>query len=396
MGLLDTVSDSFDESLSRITAPFTNRGKTSAEIRAAIERDDFRIGFEILEYDKSGKPLKAEEVILAGDSRPFQPFQYGGEQKVVKDYYPGQSEPVINILGNREKDVTIRGRFKAKNLKGRDAGEVEAFRKYAEEIQLQIDAIRIRGNLVRIKMGEWQRWGFISATDFNMKTLADIDYEITFAIVGFNPPSDVKILGDEYTTSETQINKDLIRQVTNYNIGTFGESAGIRKDIFETISDGVSTVASAVTQVTSFVDNVLNTADNIKNSAQRALGLIKNARAKISEFQRRVGSFDPKGGSQLQNGSRVNTAYLNAITIQTSIAQTYAFSTLLRQLEAQIRKIALTQPLARHRVQFGDNLQRIAQKYYNDSAKWTLIFDHNKLVTTELTIGAVLEIPRDT
>jgi nucleoid-associated protein YgaU len=77
-----------------------------------------------------------------------------------------------------------------------------------------------------------------------------------------------------------------------------------------------------------------------------------------------------------------------------AMSQTTSLSVLLARLQKQFEAIARTTPLARHRVKDGETLQRISIKFYNTADNWKKIYDHNKLTSTQLTVGTVLEIPR--
>ncbi len=419
MGLLDfDLKGGLNESFNRITSPFTRKTISVAEMKGALERNDFPKGFEIIELQE-GKLLDNEKVILLGDQMPQIPFEFGGDQKIVKDFYPGNTEPTVQVLGAREGDITIRGRLKAKrfgktipqgftsltssptnaNVLGQDPESAErrdeSFRRIPREKQELIEAIRIRGNLVRITMGDFQRFGFLETAIFRMKTLADIDYELTFSIIGFNPPSDCKILG-RAKTIPVDINKELIAAVDTLleDFGTVPDS--VPRSLGEQISDAVSDVASVVTLVTDFVDNVLTEVDSVRNGAARAEGLIKNARAFISSTSRRIGAFDPLGQVNINTGNGVSAGYINSAFFGSFLSSLGGMALILASLSAGLKNLAETEPLGRHRVKSGDTLQTIAQKFYQDQTQWEEIYDHNRLTDTNLEslIGEILEIPR--
>lgn len=390
-----SIKDGIDQSIERIKNPFDRYFATAPDLKGASERNDFKKGFEILEFQR-GKPLEDDKITLIGDQMPHQPFTFGGSQQLVKDYYPGNSEPTVQVLGAREDDVTIRGRFKAKLFKsGTDKDRREALRLFATALQEQLDAIRIRGNLVRITMGEWQRFGFIEKTKFDMKTLADIDYEINFMIVGFNPPSDIK------TISRTKVipfdkNKELIAFVAQWEQTSRSVPDSYPKSLAEQLNEAISDVAGAINLVTSFIDNVLNEVDNVKASIARAQGLIQFAKNKLVEYQTRIGGYPPDAGAPTGVGIGISQAYLNTMHTHTTLAGAFSLMDFLSFLSEDLKKIAQTEALARHRIQSGDTLQRIAVKYYNDSQQWEEIYEHNKLNTTDLEsiVGQVIEIPR--
>lgn len=363
------------------------------ELKGAHERHDFKNGFTIIPYGKNGKPLKNDIVYLLADAMPHQPFIFGGQQKIVKDYYPGNSEPTVQVIGPQENDVTIKGRLKSKRMKIGPADDKEELRKYPQYIQESIEAIRVSGLLVRIVLGEWQRFGFIQQAVFNMDTLADIEYEVTFLIVGFNQPKDYIVRDESLESIPYNKNKELARNMAFILNNTFGNAPeSMPKGFSDQINVAISDVASAVNLVTGFVDTILGEVDSIKGSVQRAIGLVKNARNKCTEFQRRIGNLAPSGG--LANSTRINASYANAGFTAASLSGVNSIMALMASMIPQLKAITQTIPIARHRIVSGNTLQTIAMIYYNDSSKWENIFDHNKLTSTDLNIGDVLEIPR--
>lgn len=379
-------------------SPFNNylsAEERKALLKAAHERHDFKSGLIITPINKDGVELTSDIVRLTADAMPHDKFTFGGQQKIVKDYYPGSSEPTVQVLGPQENDITINGRFKAKKLKeSADASfDRELWRKYPQALQEQIDAIRVAGLLVKITLGEeWRRYGFISEAVFDLKTIADIDYQITFLIVGFNQPKDFILVTQQSTIPYNQ-NKALAQY-----IATVQEFSSDVPDSFPTsfadqINAAISDVAAAVNLVTGFVDTVLGEVDALKSSVQRALGLIKNVRNKISGYQRTIGGQQPEAG--VPKITSISGATLNAQYVAKVSDGMFNLNALLAGLATQLKAVATTVPIARHRVQNGDTLQTLAMKYYKDSAQWEGIYDHNKLTSSTLVVGAVLEIPRN-
>ena len=412
MGLLNfDLKGGLTETFNRIKSPLERFSKEPIDVAGAVSRNDFKTGFEIVEIE-NGVVKRNERVLLLGDSMPFQPFTYGGNQKIVKDYYPGNTEPTVQVLGPRENSITIRGVLKAKKLarggsspllgnaaqikraKERDSDLSEQIRQYPKEMQELIDAIRIRGNLVRFTMGDIQRFGFIEDTNFNLRTLAHIEYEITFSIVGFNPPSDCKTLG-RARTIPFDINKQVINAVNAFQATASNIPPSIPRTLSEQLTDGIGDIAQAVTNITDFVNGILNEVDNLKAAVARAQGLIQNTKNQMTSFQRRLGN-NPEAGASKNTDKGITSAYINADYTAATFTGLFSLSAFIASLSVALAKIAETEPLARHRVQVGDTLQKIAIKFYQDSGLWEDIFTHNKLQSTDLSLiqGDILEIPR--
>lgn len=384
----------------KVSAPFNrynNRNLLKQELIDAHNNKDFDY-FAVIPFSRSGKELATETIKLYTDSMPHQPFVFGGEQHLVKEYYPGNTEPTVQVLGSRESDINVKGRLKAKHIKFATKDERTEFRRYATEMQKQMDLIRLNGWLCRFEFigankATWKRWGFIEKTNFEMKTMADIDYNLSLFIVGFNKPTDYIIAADAQGVPFSE-NKELIKKLAEQQAQLLQVPTTLPRSISDQLNDAISEISTAVTLVTGFVDTILNEVDSVKASIERAKGLVKNARNKCTQFQRRVGAISPEGNYNKAAGLGVAGAYKNASYLTAAQSNVYSIVALLAAMAASLAKIAATAPLARHRIQSGDTLQKIAIKFYNDQSKWNLIFDHNKLTTTILTVGNVIEIPR--
>jgi len=157
-------------------------------------------------------------------------------------------------------------------------------------------------------------------------------------------------------------------------------------------------VATVITQVTDFVDTVLNEVDDVKSALFRAEGLIKHAKNTVSKQINRIGSIatlnNVASSANIPVGAGISSSYAAANHVQGTMSSMFNLMAFLVSLQRQLADLRETEPLARHRVASGDTLQRIANKFYNDSEQWIEIYNHNKLTSTELEIGSVLEIPR--
>jgi len=284
--------------------------------------EDFPEGF-IITPIKDGKDQKRDQVQLNGRMAPLVPFIFGGKQRIVKNEYPGHSEPTAHILGSSENDMTVLGRLETKKIvpDDRSQGPPRNFRAMAREQQKRLDLIRIQGLLCRFTMGTWQRFGFLEEVIFELRTMADIRYSLRLFIIGFNAPSDCKVLRVSRTIP-FDINKDLanaasaMQKTQTEKLAAAKES--FKRSFFDQMNDAIGEVAEAVGLVTSFVDNVLSVADDVKSTISRAQGLVKNARAKISSYQRTVGAFNPVGNDFNPAPVGISTGYDNAAFITDS------------------------------------------------------------------------------
>ena len=374
--------------LDPITAKFAN--PFSQKVTLAAKGPDFAQGFTITEYI-NGKP-QAKIISLVGNMMPMQPFGYGGEQRLLKEWYAGNPEPAVHVMGSKESDLIIHGRFKDKHYKD------PTYYGAAYQYSILLDALRRRGNLVKFGMhgvaGDWFRYGFLEKTDFKMNRQSWIDYEFTFLVVSETQPINNYFSAPD-KSAPSAANQKLIDATTAFASTYTAVPASMPQSLAGKINDLVNGVAKNINLVTNFVSNLITTAQDIEAAANRALGLIKNARTSISVFQRQIDNI-AHTFTNLASGNAVNQAlgtFKNIDHIGRANASSRDLGAFLAQLESQFKSISQTLPKARAKVQQGDTLQSLSMKYYGTSEHWDAIYDHNLLTTTVLVPGRILEIP---
>ena len=373
MALLQSIGGELGKATNLVKNPF------SSSFSPSYNGQDFPEGFLIEEILYNGNT--GDKIRLRGSMMPKVPFSFGGSQRVKKDYYPGYSEPAVHVFGPEESDITISGTFKDKKLPN-------DFRGVSSEVQQLIEAIRIRGNIVRIALGEFERYGMISEAKFDMKTLQEIDYKITFSIFGFNAPSNARFLQRSKEVPFT-INKELIASMQAFQEMQNNKPGSVPFSIADQLDQLTNTVATAVATVTDFVDTVLSTVNNVQKSVERAKGLVKYAQNKLKEYKKTVGAFNAFDSQQAITGRYESSRFYGSVLSGAS-----ALTSMLERLKLQIDNIQSSTPIARHMVREGDSLQKLSSKYYGDPSNWGKIKEFNNLTSDELVTGSIVEIPR--
>jgi tetrahydromethanopterin S-methyltransferase subunit B len=356
------------------------RNPLERNVVPVLDSDDFKDGLVIEEILPDGK--KGDKVIMIGNLMPHIPLKYGGSQRLKKEFYSGYSEPTMQVFGPEEDDITINGEFKDKRYQDKTLKGV------ALEIQQQIDAIRIRGNIVRFRIGEMERYAIISKTDFELNRTTKIKYAITFSVIGFNKPKNAKFLqkNKEYPFA---INNKLIAQATAFQSSYSSIPKSVPISIGDAIRNMISDVASLVASVTGFIDQIVASVEDIRKSIERAKGLVKHVQNKIRAYKRLVGGFNPFNTAQSLTGRYENAKFYSGIGSALS-----SITALLNSIRNKFSSLAGNLPLARHLTKEGDSLQKIAIKFYGSADNWKNIYDYNNLVSTQLETGRLLEIPR--
>lgn len=377
MGLLDGPQKAISGVGNFLQNPF------STSVNAdSIPKPDYPDGLVIQEITEN--PNDAQEIRLVGNMMPKNTFDREVTLRLQKDQYPGSDDPVVHVLGYEENDITIRGRLYDKRYRD------ERFRGVATEIREAMEEMEKRKNLVRISLGEWRRYAFISKVKTSEKTLADIDYEMTFLILGSKAPKNFHII-DRLQDIPIEVNNALIAEAAEFQENYSTVPQDVPRSIADLITSLTSSVASVLATVTGFVDDVVSSGEDISNSLSRAIGLTRYARSQLVIFRRRIGGIS----YQLSfNHMKIPTKYRTAAFIGGSITSTLTMQELLNQLLKRFQALQQTVPLARHKVIVGDTLQKLSLRFYGSADHWKKIYDHNRLTSTDLSRGAVLEIPR--
>jgi LysM repeat protein len=421
MGLIDdpvgVLGATADEFLSPIKALFAK----VPDYRGP----DFPEGFWITEYENG----EAKETItLVGHMMPHQPFTQSKTQNAKIEHYPGNPEPAVQLLGGRFEPLTIKGEWKAKKFSIDD----EEMRAVPDALQQYFDTLCERGNVLQLQMGAWERWGFLTSAIFNMNTLANIGYELKFEITGRQMPENCKLVADAPPEVESDL-LELINQAAEWETELQNKPKTFPGTLWDEINKGIGTVATGLAVVTKFVDGAFKQAENAKAAASKAIGLVKYAKAKISAWKNQMGSLNayfenPTQGlndTPFATSQMMNQAYVQKCCMSTakpvqlsqemkeasnpsygkysstpSMAQkaqamqkSPSIDKILANMEAKFKAMAQYKPLGKHFVKQGDTLQKISVKFYGTADNWQKIMEHNKLTTTALTQGAILEIP---
>ena len=384
-----------DPVAAQIKNPFQKRVKAAGDIP-----QDFPEGFFITEYvegapydGSGGRPNTALQ--LVGDMMPMQPFPWDGEQRLVKQYYPGNPEPAVQVLGSKENEVTIKGRFKDKRYQD------PAYYGVSYQFARALEEMRKRGNLIKFGMhgqaGDWVRYGWLEKTAFKMNKLSWVEYDLTFFIVSTTFPKN-----NYFTISEKDTPDAVNQKLINSAIADQKKYSAIPDNMPQSIGDVISglvnDVAATITVVTNFVDSIVLAALDAQAAAFRAIGLIKNAKVTLYRYRRDVGALVgdfSNLSNQISNpAGQFSDALKNVSFLSDFSSTTGDRISDLAKMQANFEAISKTIPISRHRVIDGDTLQRIAVKFYGSADNWKNIYDHNKLQTSVLVVGSVLEIPK--
>lgn len=373
MGLFPSAESALDDLGKKVANPFKQK------VKGVTTKNDYPDGFIIRELLKGG--LIGAEVRLSGTNAPHQPFERGAKQRLTAEYYPGNPEPNIQVLGGQEPPVTIRGRFYSKRY--REASMYDAPKAY----QKALENIAMRGNLCRITLGLWRRFAMLEEAKFREKTRGDVEYELTFTIISASEPRNYHFVSTE-KPDPLRENQELLNKTAAFQESYQGVTS-IDQSIGDKLNGYISDVAGTISAVTGFVDKAFSTVEGIQNSISRAIGLVRVARASVARFHRRLRLIEFSTLASLG----ITARYRTISTVKGAASATAGISDVLARLQAQLEAIRKTVPKARHLVRQGDTLQKLAVRYFGNAELWSKIYDHNKLSSTVIAPPQILEIP---
>lgn len=379
MSVLKTVNQgqsSLDRLAERIRNPF------NVALQNPQKGQDFSGGFvmtEILSNGQDGRRIR-----LIGNQMPHIPFEgLGGSHRLVKEYYAGNDEASVQVLGPEEPDVTIKGILTDKRLQ--DPALYGASYNLAEAI----DELRFQGALIKMQLGEWVRYGHIKSCGFPMRTLGHLEYQITFAIIGFNKPTNRNFL-DDVKESPFAVNQELLTELEAQQEAIAEKPINVKQSTYDSFKSLFTEyVAEPVASVVDFVQAIFDAQKQIEDSVDQVKGLIRSARSNLARFHRQIGA-NPYVDTSISVEQEIATAAFTA----TNRSNAYNLTNLLVTYEQLIENLRSSIPLRRHLVRDQETLQRLAVLYYNDASLWNKIYEHNNLTDTNLIPGSILEIPR--
>ena len=354
---------------------------------AAVPAQDFEEGFQIQPLNEDAQVIVGAEIKLLGNLMPHTPFSFSGAQRIIKEYYPGNDEPVMQILGAMEDNIKIKGDLKDINY-GAESLTTQN-RGLSYRVMELIDDLRKRGTLCKFVLGPWQRYGYIENSVFDLERITRLKYELTLNIIGENAPTQDKIIQVDERPDIADAAK-ILDQVEGFVAQNRPFDNLPNRTIAQFINEQVSFVQSRVNLVTDFVDEVFTSVDNIRQSVNRALGLIGGLQRQIRRYQRELGNID-----FFTPGGPVASGYFYLQTANSSIASSVRLSGLLESLRARISSRLAAVPLATYRVVEGDTLQKISARFYGTPDNWRMIQEENDIAAgAVLEANTVLDIPR--
>ena len=387
--ILSNVKDRFSE----IRSPFSGLSKSPPlKLRGQDYRDGFKIEELKYEYSEEKDKFVASTVggiALKGNQMPKIPFEFGGEQRISKTYYPGNDEPVMQVMGASENDITIQGLFT--DIRFNDSAYSQEEQSFAEFTMERIEGIRQKGKLCRITLGDWQRYAYVQSTKFSLVKRSRIGYSITFRVVSINLPQNAKILRVGVKENPKALNEKLLA------LGEVVKHLGLDVDttvelsISEQINAFVGDIADSIKNITDYVDSVFTTIEDIRRSVRRAVGMARFTQRKVKSFQKKLMGFNP---FDLNSKRPLSDRYIQAAYYSSLISRLTILNMMMERYRKQFKDLSQYLPLARYLVKIGDTWQSISVQFYGTSTEWTNIPPYNNFeISASPPVGQLIEIP---
>ncbi len=421
MGIVDTIKNS------DYIAPFISiQGQTYGG-------RDFVDGVVITPLDSNFVAIDQQQVALSGTRMAHMPFEFEGEQRINKTYYAGADEPIIQVLGDSQKDLVLKGAFVDRRYYpdpkfiGSAANEnisvgymnyFEALRKSRQAILISLQDRYSQSD----NRFDYIRYAILTKTNFKVKRVSEINYELTFSLMTENKPF-YNFFANIPTTNNVLNNAYILGNVAGELEALPDSFPSADTSILGQIKNIISTVTKAIATVTKAIEALSQLTQDIQNSVNKFIGIIDGVLANISSFKTNltalystINSIPDKAKrivstamvaatsslinkpSALNPASSINTKpYFNTAsnqaTAKNQVLPDLSLDAICRQLRQQFINSVKKLNIKTHLVIKGDTLQQVSFKEYGDANKWTQLLLYNHLTSTRLIEGKTLMIP---
>ena len=393
---------------------------------------------------------KKRRLTFDGRALPYRPFKLKGAMRSEITYYPGNPIGTVQMLGASEGDTTIQGSWKDRFLKSTDdsgvgvepSGSVEladdsGFQKLADvdSIVSQVDDFRMQGQLVEVTWDTKVRRGVIKDFTQTWQRHEICEWEITFAWISRGedePPisfaqesllaSVQGSIGDILNAIDTYVFLSTARPstamalpvyaawfkgATDQSIALTSDAAALTSDSFK---DSVALEDSFAAKVVAYVQKLHDGRTAIDDAATSySAGTTSSADA----ARRMLATFETLKDNAAALSATVQGTPTPAMLAGGAAAQTFGTT-----LEAANWARSVTRACARLRALVAEHGFQIAQtldeqdildvfnarqdtdlrdistRYYGTPDEWRRLMAYNGLLTSKLSAGTQLRIPK--
>lgn len=366
-------------------------------------------------------------VVLEQHALPFQPLEVVGEMRAEFTWYPGNPVATVQILGAKEGETTISGKWSdrflglaATNGRGIAAINGEPLTT-AEQIVKAIDTIRRRGQLVSINWGEVFRVGILLKFVQRWIRREDVEWEMTFQWIAQEDVQVPPVFAQADATSSlvALLDPNIIEEDISL-IDRLSEYAAIARSGLASVRDAYDKMVGSVELAADLALTPVDLArSTIALTRAMALSSIETAKLLRAEAAVSIAALDTQltaeddaivAATAPAEGVTLGATFTRRRTLLTSVhgqrisflrdalavqksyrAAARASASNAFVLESQLEKQGL---LGVYVGKEGDDLRFVSSLFYAVPDEWQRIKRFNALDTSKVSVGQILLIPR--
>jgi len=377
--------------------------------------------------EEGGGTLKLTQRAL-----PYMPLSISGKQRAEFNWYPGNPQATVQMLGPEEQTITLKGFWKDKFIQGTTAAqfisaEVNALRAALSTNSTTSASVRDVASLVKIvdnmrRMGrrivlQWDkliRYGHIIGFTQTWHTPHYCEWELEFAVAALEEPRVAASTPNQTNLGDAAVQaaewaKELERAKVAYKPATVVLAPEVLKALneFENncirtsnyIGGGASYVAQAISLGPNITRSVISSLAGVGTNAVTAAGAVFDV-ALTEVFA--IGTFTAAGVSLVTgetNSFREDSlpfgVQLGAASYQRGLknqCQTIAYSTAVTRwaMQQQLQDELKASFTAKQDMDLRD----VSTQFYGTPDNWRDLLIYNGLTSSRLTAGQLIWVPQ--
>lgn len=301
------------------------------------------------------------------------------EQRSKETYYPGWSEPSVQVLGSKRDVMQLEGRLDDRYMGRLIAGAT------MESLQAMV----VNEQLVELRWAAVLLRGFLKKAKFTVMLESKIDYKLEFLPTGDEPVMVARL--------RRQTPSDLSSRLTDLSatlkaIVEAGENAaGVAQAAVDQVSAAVDQVRTTIAEVEGVLQDFGNVAEDAVSTVGRVVGVLSETRSFCAAMVNETEIIDAQAVAVRSDAASAFAAedwrYALSYNSRLAISQS-------SELKEALDRSAPDSRI--HIVRQGETLPNIARRHYGDARAWTTIADANDLdLASQPTAGQALIIPVD-
>jgi len=352
--------------------------------------------FTMQELGDAGEGTDAlHTIVLKRRALPYRPLTLKGTQRHEITWYPGNPVATLQVLGPTEEDTSLSGVWKDVFIRGSDFATLDG-RNLADAKAVidAVDQMRRRGRKIRVTWDEIIREGIISDFTQTWDRRQDIAWSITFAWVGRGDPDVAPTLSPTVTVSDIASKTSSVLAELTLDLVVLPYAAS--PSMLDRLNAGLDKLRARQQELLDVTTQVLNRAiapiDGARRAASTLLNMAGDALAMAQTIEANV-AFSLRSAAlpiRFTAGLALQAAATSRRALQNLKALRFLALERQSKLTTQVEGDVLSQLLGTD----GDDLRKVAQTMFGDSADWRVIAVFNNVRTARISAGQKINIPR--